>query len=869
VPNPEVERLYQAALDLPEASRAAFLTAETADLEIQQQVKTLLAHEAAAETFVEQAIQGETVSLRSHRDLPPQSVIGAYRVLSLLGRGGMGTVYLAERADGAFEQRVAIKVIRAGSHQALLLDRFQQERRILAQLSHPFIASLFDGGQTPDGSPYFVMEYVAGQGIDVFCRSSSLSAAARIDLLLKVCEAVTHAHQHLVIHRDLKPANILVTAGGQPKLLDFGIAKVLDPATADAAQTSTRLLTPEYASPEQVRGEAITTATDVYALGGVLYNLMTGRTPHEITKRSAFEIARAIAEEEVPAASSIRPDLPSDIDAILKKALRSDPSRRYRSVDEFGDDLRRYRSGRAVIAAPDSAAYRLRKFVRRNWIAVTAALAVGLAVAGGVGATLWQARRAARRFMEVRQLANTFLFDFEKSIHDLPGALPARRMVTATAREYLRSLASDGQSDPGLSRELGESHAKLGKVELDLGESDAAIHDLELAIALHRSVKDDCCGSAAQRLNYIRALVELSQARHLTRQPDAATELAAEAVRAARKWKNAAPLEKWADRALLEALIQQGLCLETAGHQAEAIKVTTEAVQDGARLVEQNRNDQELMYTEARVAYTLSSLLATQSDAAKALDYATQSRDLLDALLAKSPENRRWRSLRIMAVSAVASAFKLLAHNDKAMRPKALENARSAYELAREDARNDPRDLAMADLLVVMAQRWAGHLSEAERSEEAIPLLQEAAARIDFLIAKDPKNRRYRYLRQNNRGLLASTYADLKRWQEADDTFAQQERYLAEALADAPGDAVTLENQVELYCYRAMTQWRMGKTAQAREQVRRGLELAASLMRKDPSMENYLSALPDLRRQAKEYGLSDPTPGPRTEPRQF
>lgn len=422
----------------------------------------------------------------------------------------MGAVYLAERADRSFEQRVAIKVVQAAGAAGSLGDRFRQERRILANLNHPCIASVFDGGET-NGTPYIVMEYVRGESIDAYCERASLSLADRLHLFLKVCDAVRHAHLNLIVHRDLKPANILVTGEGQPKLLDFGIATVLDPTDAGISHTSTRVLTPEYASPEQVRGDPITTATDIYSLGAVLAHILTGKPPRILSGMSPFQAAQAIAEGEPRSFD----ELPADLNAILKKALHPDPLRRYQSAEELASDIGRFLDGRPVLAAPDSRAYRAQKFLRRNWIEVSASAAIFLALAVGAGVALWQARRAERRFNDVSRLANSFLFDFERSIHELSGATNARLLMVKTASEYLARLSAEAGGDRVLIRELADSYKKLGDVQGaasggNLGQIPAALASYRKGLALRDSMGDQTAADPKTRLNYLLNLYALA-----------------------------------------------------------------------------------------------------------------------------------------------------------------------------------------------------------------------------------------------------------------------------------------------------------------------------------------------------------------------
>lgn len=441
--------------------------------------------------------------------------IGPYRLSRELGRGGMGTVYLGVRDDDAFQKRVAIKILERGMDTDAIVRRFRNERQILAGLEHPCIAGLLDGGSTPEGLPYFAMEYIEGQAIVDYCESRQLDTTARVKLFQSVCAAVQYAHQNLIVHRDIKPANVLVTTDGTPKLLDFGIAKLLDPElwgqTLAPTAAGLQLMTPEYASPEQVRGDAVTTATDVYSLGVLLYELLTGRLPYRLTSRAPADIVRAVCES-VPMRPSTavtqlagvdpnvesppsdgrpdtssprsgrerpRPDtdrlrrrLAGDLDNIVLKALSKEPSRRYASVDQFSEDLRRHLAGLPVIARKDTLGYRTAKFVRRNRAAVAAGAMTFAALIAGIVGTTWQARAAQRerliaeqRFGDVRQLANSLLFEVHDAVRDLPGSTPARQLLVSKGLEYLDKLSRDAGDHPELQRELASAYLKVGDVQ--------------------------------------------------------------------------------------------------------------------------------------------------------------------------------------------------------------------------------------------------------------------------------------------------------------------------------------------------------------------------------------------------------------------
>jgi hypothetical protein len=375
-----VEKLFQEATDLPPQMRESFLEEQCAgDPKLRDEVLALVRGDTGEgeDTTILNALQAAAASLFA--DEAPSRRMGPYQIGSEIGRGGMSVVYLGLRADGEFEKRVAIKLIKRGMDTDAVIGRLRQERRILAALEHPSIARLLDGGTTEDGRPWLAMEYVEGVPIDKFCERHALSTEDRCRLIEKVCDAAAYAHRNFVIHRDLKPANILVTPDGVPKLLDFGIAKLLDTESGET-HASVRLFTPEYASPEQRCGGTVGITSDVFSIGVVLFELLTGRRPKLDEKANEGEVPRAGAG--------------ADLGMIVLKALRADPERRYLSADQFAEDLRRYIAGLPVAARPDTLRYRAAKFVRRNRAGVAAAAAFLLALTGGIAASTWEAHQA-------------------------------------------------------------------------------------------------------------------------------------------------------------------------------------------------------------------------------------------------------------------------------------------------------------------------------------------------------------------------------------------------------------------------------------------------------------------------------------------
>ncbi len=455
-----------------------------------------------------------------------QERFGRYKLVRRIGQGGMGAVFEAIRVDD-FHKKVALKIIKQGLDSDFARTRFLQERQTLAGLEHPYIARLLDGGETDDGSPFLVLEFVDGQPITDYC--AKLDRTARLHLFLKVCEAVEHAHRNLVVHRDLKPANILVTATGEPKLLDFGIAKLLDPGSSQT-QTGFAALTPDYASPEQVRGEPITTASDVYSLGVILYQLLTGRKPYALDTATLLEMDRIVCQ--LPPAP---PGLGDELDHILLMALRKEPDRRYAGVQRFAEDIERYLDHRPVSARADTIRYRAQKFVRRNWWQIAGVATVILSLGVGLGFSVIEQRRANRRFNEVRQLANQFLFEFHDEIANTPGTVKAREMIVRTALKYLNSLAADASGDSGLQWEMAVAYGKVAAAQgstqsPSLRRRPDAMASYEKAFALARPLAEHRLLNDQQRAAFVNLLGEAEMMRLSLIEYDAAIRLGREAV---------------------------------------------------------------------------------------------------------------------------------------------------------------------------------------------------------------------------------------------------------------------------------------------------------------------------------------------------
>ncbi len=487
--------LFDQALSVPADERTVFLDrAAPADDEVQRQVRSLLAsHEAAPGGFVQKRIEAALVSFHRASSASTGTRVGPYRLVRELGRGGMGAVFLAERDDEEYQARVAVKLVRPGMDTEFILARFRRERQTLARLQHPNISRLLDGGTTDEGLPYIVMEYIDGPWITTYAAEQRLGVEARLRLFLEVCSAVDYAHRNFIVHRDLKPGNVLVDPAGVPKLLDFGICKLLvEPVAGD--ETVAPPLTPNYASPEQIRGEAATAASDIYSLGAVLYELLTGTIPRRFEQLTPLALRQAHERPIVRPSAAVRDtrgarQLTGDVDNILMRALDDDPTRRYESAAQFADDLRRHLDHRPVRARPHSFSYRARRFVRRHQAATVATVAVAASVIVGVAVSMYEAQLADARLGQIRSLASKLVFDVHDAVRDLPGSTEARRMIIQTGLHYLDDLARPAGSDPRAATELATAYRRLGDVQgsveaANLGDLPGALAQYQKALQL-------------------------------------------------------------------------------------------------------------------------------------------------------------------------------------------------------------------------------------------------------------------------------------------------------------------------------------------------------------------------------------------------
>ena len=516
--------LKQALLDLLEMPSDCARTFARGTVAAATLSAPLLSREmlASADSAFLEAPAWERVAPADASAPPPPERIGPWRIEAEIGRGGMGAVYRALRDDGAFAQTVAIKLIRPELASTQLRRRFDSERRILASLEHPNIARLLDAGTTADGAPYLVLEYVAGEPVDRYCDAQALTIEQRLNIFRQICSAVHVAHQKLILHRDIKTANVLIDAHGAPKLLDFGIARLIAPDDTQSDLTQlgfVRPLTPEWSSPEQLRGEPLSTASDVYSLGVLLFVLLTGRRPHAQGGQTPNAFATAIEAggppplrpgDQIPPGIAVR-QLKGDIVRIVHKALAPDPRERYATVDAFDADIERLLAGRPVEAHAHSLLYRFGKLVKRQRVASAAVVIATLGLIAATAVSLRQAaiaeqerQRAERRFADVRRIANVVLFDLNDTLANIPGTLSARKLLVENALRYLDDVARDSGREPELLTELASAYERVAEVQgmpgwPSAGRSGDALTSLQRALELRRRVSaQSCCARLRQ-----------------------------------------------------------------------------------------------------------------------------------------------------------------------------------------------------------------------------------------------------------------------------------------------------------------------------------------------------------------------------------
>jgi non-specific serine/threonine protein kinase/serine/threonine-protein kinase len=763
--------LFKRAVDQPVEQRSAFLEEACGeDVELRRDVESLLKFNKDGDQFLEEPAIDIAVESLLQTALKPDQHIGNYRVVSHIGSGGMGEVYLAH--DEKLNRRVALKLVRFGLGRADTARHFRREAEILASLNHPNIGQLYGGEITPDGFSILVMEYVEGVRIDKYCEENRLSIPDRLEMFRRVCGAVHYAHQRLIIHRDIKPANILVTREGDPKLLDFGIAKLLDPATAtigEQTMTFAAAMTPEYASPEQVRGETMTTASDVYSLGVILFELLTGQRPYRIKTRRPAEISRAITEQEPvrPSAAiaesgehskfEIRSSklLKGDLDNIVLKAMRKEPQRRYASAEQFSNDIGRHLANLPVIARPDTASYRAGKFIVRHSIGVATAGLIVITLVAGVVATSWQARvarteraRAQVEFNDVRKLATSFLFEFNNSIQSLPGAVPARKLLVQRALEYLSKLAQQSRGDAGLQRELVEAYLKVGDLqgnpyEPNLGDTHGAEESYKKALAISTALTQADAKDSRARRYLGRSYQSIGEVLPLLGRPNDGVTDVRKAAEIFAELANGAPHDKDLKVQLADCYQSLGDLqghgeLQNLGDREGALDSYHKAIAVFDGMAAEDRSDQKARGGAAVMRIRIGDMQQAQGELDIALENYRGALERAQSLFAADPKNDRFRRILALSYRKIGDL-----ENQKGDSKEALQSARKALGLNQTLAAADPDNAQAANNYALSLTTIADLLNKTGDSEgslvnyrQTVRILEErsAAAPADLYI---------------------------------------------------------------------------------------------------------------------------------------
>ncbi|MBI4908374.1 MAG: protein kinase [Acidobacteria bacterium] len=770
-----VKAIFQKALELPPAHRPAYLAQSCiGDDQLRGEVETLLQSDTAETSFLDKSPVDPVSKLLEMADAPPPNRIGQYEIIRELGRGGMGAVYLGSRADDQYRKQVAIKIVLRDRENATVLERFRRERQILANLDHPNIALLLDGGATPEGLPYLVMEYVEGQAIDSYCDELHLDVTARLRLFLTVCSAVQHAHQNLIIHRDLKPGNILVKKDGTVKLLDFGIAKLVSTQsstqTLDKTATALRLLTPEYASPEQVKGDPVTTSTDVYQLGVVLYQLLTGHHPFAYRNRAAilqmllsdepeppskavYRIAeeenidgtvsvvrtpQSISEARAASADTLNRKLLGDLDAIAARALAKDPAKRYTTVEQLAHDVRNHLEDQPVNARPQTMPYHAAKFYRRNKRSVLVGAMVIFLLVCGVAFASYQAfhargerLKAQRRFDEVRSIANSFLFEVHDAMAPLPGTTQARQLIVQKAIEYLNNLSRDAAGDENLQKELATAYQRVGDLQgnpsvANLGDTAAAMASYSKALSLRQDILKQYPSDAPLKAELAATRIAMGDILVTNGSGKEALEQYSKGHSVLEDLARQNPSNRRVKTLLVRSHQELAALFAASGDIAKAKELSTGSLRLSEELADSAKPDtlRNVAVAHSRVAAVLErtgDLAGAQQNYQRALSEYRR--------IATKPNVQQQREISIIEEDL---GRVLLARND----PAAQEHFRTALSIRRELAVNDPKNAQAARDLAFIEMR----LADSAPPPAALQGYRRALEMFRTLAEKDPSN---------------------------------------------------------------------------------------------------------------------------------
>jgi serine/threonine protein kinase len=816
----QLNEIFHKTLQLKENEREEFLKLNCdGDADLIAEIKELISSAESEENVLDNNSIGDVLNqIPIEVDLDGQ-IIGHYKLIKEIGRGGMGAVFLAERADKEFDQKVALKIVHNQFANEALIERFRNERQILASLKHPNIAHLIDGGTTENGLPYFVMEYVDGETLIDYCDKNKLTTDERLKLFQKICSAVNHAHKNLIIHRDIKPTNILVTKDGIPKLLDFGIAKPFSinetKESVTLTQTGGRMLTPDYASPEQVSGEMVTTSTDIYSLGVVLYELLTGHRPYQLQTQNPIEAFKVICEQEPIRPSnmvgttgektfdkletkkitpqtvgenrktqpeSLSKQLSGDIDNILLKSLRKEPERRYDSVNEFVEDINRYQNGLPVKATADSKMYRVRKFVKRHTAGTLMAAFVTLLLISATAITSWQYIKAQRsqikaeqRFNDVRQLANSIVFELHDSIKDLPGSTPAREKLVTRALEYLDKLASEDSNDPTLLLELADAYEKIGDIQgglfvSNLGEREKAFESYNKSLDIRDALVKKDTSNIEYKQKFADSNFKVATIRWTQGNLKESLILQNKALDIYQKLTAENPNNNEFKQKLVSNHARHGYVLAQSGEVEKGLSSCLEGVEIAEELQKQNPDDEKTLDVLASVYINTGIIIySIKQDFQNALGLYQKSMEVGRKLYLKKPGDQLFKSGYTANLFNLSEVYEKLNKDDEA-----LKNIDEALKLMSELQKDDPENEGFNQYKLAFELHKSHIQIKKGIVDEAIAQVEKNLGALKLLQEKSPTDETILFRIANAHELLgrgiaakAKLSGDKTKWQEA------------------------------------------------------------------------------------------------------
>lgn len=897
----KIEEIVSEAISLVGQKRREFITGRCRDMpELRKEIEALLEIENEADDFFD-----SPAALKFSRFLEDEKAevsigqqIGIYRIEREIGMGGMGAVYLATRTDGEFDRQVGIKMLRREFNTAKIRRRFEYEKDIQAALNHPNIARLLDAGTTDDGIPYLVMEYIEGENISVFCHRNAFSLEQRLELFRKVCGAVAFAHRNLVVHRDLKPSNIIVSKDGEPKLLDFGISKLLT-ADSDQTQTVTKLgvMTPEYASPEQVKGKSVTTATDIYSLGVILFELLTGQKPFAKELKDSGNLLKAIIENEPEKPSSVLGQdqslkipkvqtveyqnrerdltdpfatevlevnktkslisktkplsgiknpkrLKGDLDNIILKSLRKEPERRYQTVEQFSEDIRRHLDGLPVSARPATFVYRASKFVNRNKVAVFSGILILLTVIVGSLATLWQARLAEARFNEVRKIANSFLFEITPEIEKLPGSTKAKELVVKRALEYLDNLSKSAAGDAELQRELAVAYEKVGSVQgnpaqNNLGDIEGAEKSYEKAKMILENLLTNDLNNLQLETDLADVLNLLGDLKFFADDLDKAEEYLSISFELRKKIANAEPGEIEAQKNLGEIINDLGKIAFWKGNLKKAWENHEKARIIFEKLYRENPADYKIAEDTAYTYILLGYILGWEEKFTESGEFLEKALEMMKEIVKKHPQDLQVRRTLMLAYTRRAENFTDLEQFDKS-----LELYKEGEKIAETASQEDPDNSRAKRDLVILKFKVAEVLNLGGKTEAGLEKLNEVLKIQKQIASVEPNNAGHIYDIGKTQNTIGEAHLKLKNYDKAMEIFETALGNFNKTIEKDPKNTIAIRAK-------GVTKQNIGKTYHALADSKKQTILYKK------ALENYKESLSILNKLKSDNTLAD------------